>query len=87
MIPPEAGLFTDDEPESFLDLPGRRTGGRQPQTCTCHPPTQGHLYGPALTCLNRGCGVPYGTLTPCSTPGRRGRKGFPPTQLSVELPQ
>ncbi len=85
-------LFDDPTPDPTALFPPtgrRRDGSRQPQVCTCHPPTQGHYYGPALTCLNRGCGAPYGTSTPCTrptTPGRGRRWNAsrgPVTQLSV----
>ena len=43
--------------------------GRSGQPCPCCPPAMGHLYGPALRCINLGCGAPYGTVTtPCPSP-------------------
>ena len=54
--------------DPLLDSPptSERTHYQRPaQRCDCHPATVGHLYGPALDCLNPGCSAHYGDPTPC----------------------
>jgi len=83
-------LLDDPDPNDLADTlapVGRRHSPRPPKTCSCHPPTLGHLYGPDLVCYNRGCHAVHPDPTPCFSPiHRRGRVVKVATQFSVVSP-